>query len=248
MINAAGEFSYEMSIDDHTLWVVALDGAEIDPMEVTSAIIHPGETMDVELNADQTTGQFWIRARSLIAGDAPGTNWGDKPQVRLLDPAPEVNAILRYEGSQEGDPSTSTFRCTSTSRCKIFNCPYPAYPRDTYKECIPVANATSPSDIATRNQKEFGLDEPDIAEYFFNFGFQWGSSINANKFTYPPEPFVQNKDVPEELSCSRESCGPDVGCVCTHVVDIPFNKTIQFVFSNLHNLQTTTKLCTSVHT
>ena len=213
---------------------MASDGAEIQPIEVTSAFIQPGETTDVEIQANQTPGHYWIRARIPSAGTAvDGTVFGDRPIPRGGD-IKEVNAILRYEGVRiNGDPKSMPYSCDVTSKCKIFNCPFPAYPPEDNKECIPISGAFSSQSYAPVNKIEYGLNDQNIDEHFFNHAYSWGSSINGNRFLYPTEPFSQTKTIPPEMSCDRQSCAtPDVGCVCTNIMDIPFNKTMQFVLTN----------------
>ena len=53
-----------VSVDDHKLVVVATDGYDVEPMEMESIIINPGERYDFELLADQPVGNYWIRVDS----------------------------------------------------------------------------------------------------------------------------------------------------------------------------------------
>ncbi|XP_052281150.1 uncharacterized protein LOC127878662 [Dreissena polymorpha] len=46
-------FTYRVSIDAHTLTVVASDGYDIDPEEMESFVINPGERFDFEIMANQ---------------------------------------------------------------------------------------------------------------------------------------------------------------------------------------------------
>ena len=119
MLNAAAEFPFEISIDDHLLWIVASDGSEIQPVEVTSVFIQPGETMDVEIQADQIPGHYWIRARIPSAGIAvDGTVFGDRPIPRGGG-IKEVNAVLRYEGvTINGDPQSKPYFLVSLQSAK----------------------------------------------------------------------------------------------------------------------------------
>ena len=154
MVNAAAEYAFEISIDDHVLWVMASDGSDIEPMEVTSVIINPGETMDVEIQADQTPGHYWIRARIPSAGTAAdGTVVGDRPIPRGGD-IKEVNAILRYEGvTVNGDPQSKRYSCISSYKCRIFNCPFPAYPAKDNKTCLSMAMASSRNEHEEKSKR-----------------------------------------------------------------------------------------------
>ena len=92
IISATAEYIFELSIDNH-MWVVASDGAEIEPIEVNSVIIDTGETIDIEVNVDQVVGQYWMRARLLNAG-TDDINFGERPFPKGGD-IKEVKAIFK---------------------------------------------------------------------------------------------------------------------------------------------------------
>ncbi len=213
--------------------MVATDGAEIDPLEVTSAIIHPGETMDLEVHTNQSEGSYWIRAQTLREGVGGDIIFGEVPNPQVDDKVREVKAILRYQGSNfTKDPTTSAHTCSEKAPCKVFNCPFPAYPHSHNKQCIPISQARAHNADLERHQTEYGLNDTDVTELFFNFGFNWGSSINGKKFVYPSEPFSQSGNS-AEWSCDHQECShPDRGCSCTHKHELPFNRTIQMVLTN----------------
>jgi len=50
-----------VSVDGHSITVIASDGYDIEAEEAESFIINPGELFDFELLADQPVGNYWIR-------------------------------------------------------------------------------------------------------------------------------------------------------------------------------------------
>jgi FtsP/CotA-like multicopper oxidase with cupredoxin domain len=52
LVNAAADFSYAVSVDGHTLQLLALDGHDVVPINVDSIIVHPGESADFEIVPD----------------------------------------------------------------------------------------------------------------------------------------------------------------------------------------------------
>ena len=63
---------YELTVDDHALTVVATDGYDIKPLKVDIVLVHPGETVDFEITANQTSGKYWVRATTTMAGRKGG--------------------------------------------------------------------------------------------------------------------------------------------------------------------------------
>ncbi len=189
--------------------------------------------MDLEVDASQSGGSYWIRAQTLREGIGGDIKFGQLPNPKSDGTIREVKAIMRYQGEYSAeDPTTIAHTCSESSICKIFNCPFLTYPKTDYKECIPISEAKSRKADVNKHRIEYGLNETNIHEIFFNFGFNWGSSINGKKFVYPQEPFSQS-ELNAEWTCDREECiQPDKGCKCTHKYELPFNRTIQMVLTN----------------
>ncbi|KAG8686323.1 hypothetical protein FRC09_014200, partial [Ceratobasidium sp. 395] len=91
--SALGYFKFE--IDGHLLKIIEADGLPHQPVVVKSVEIHPGERYSIVVEANQTVGNYWIRA-PITARRSSNT----------LDPE-LVKAVLRYEGAPASDPTTS---------------------------------------------------------------------------------------------------------------------------------------------
>ncbi len=51
--------------------MVALDGFEIQPLQVDEVFVHPGETIDIVIVANQSPARYWVRAHTPRAGKGP---------------------------------------------------------------------------------------------------------------------------------------------------------------------------------
>ncbi|CAH1274669.1 Hypp5360 [Branchiostoma lanceolatum] len=216
LIHAGAEYTFRVSIDAHSMTVVANDGHDLEPVQVQSILVFPGESYDFEVIGDQPSGNYWIRAQTLWAGKGPDV----EPEDRLQ----EVKAILAYENAPaDEDPMTIMETCTENSPCRVLNCPFPTFPQGSNTECVYVSDLSS--------TKEYSMpDESEIEEYFFNFGFQLGSSVNGRKFATPKKPLVLK--APYDVTPCEATCETH-GCKCTYIAEIPLGKTIRFVLMNL---------------
>ncbi|KAL7634546.1 UNVERIFIED_CONTAM: hypothetical protein RMT77_014923 [Armadillidium vulgare] len=82
----------EISVQNHTLLVIASDGSNIKPLEVNSLVIYGGERWDFIINANQKPGTYFFKYRGRLLCDS------DFLSVHQV-------AVLRYEG-QTGFPNT----------------------------------------------------------------------------------------------------------------------------------------------
>lgn len=64
-INRTWNLFLQISIDDHSLNMIATDGAPFEKTEVESYIIYPGERFDFVVNASMAVKNYWIRFRGL---------------------------------------------------------------------------------------------------------------------------------------------------------------------------------------
>ena len=65
VINVGTMYQLRISVDDHNITVMATDGFDIEPLEVESFIINPGERYDFLLKTTQPIGNYWIRANTI---------------------------------------------------------------------------------------------------------------------------------------------------------------------------------------
>lgn len=88
---------YTFSIDGHGMTIIEADGINTAPVIANNITVYPGQRYSFILTANQTVGNYWIRAEPRagpdggIAGYTGGINSG----------------ILRYSGAPVADPTTS---------------------------------------------------------------------------------------------------------------------------------------------
>ncbi|KAG9309086.1 laccase C [Chiua virens] len=82
---------FNFTIDGHRMTIIEVDGNEVTPVQVDSIPIFAGQRYSVVVTANQTAGNYWIRA-----GPPGGTFTGG------------INsAILRYNGAPVQDPTSA---------------------------------------------------------------------------------------------------------------------------------------------
>ena len=228
MAHVGSDYLLKVSIDDHPLIAVASDGYEFEPIIVDCIILHPGETMDFGILANQQPGSYWMRVDTLQGRpDQNGQIKGGK-------------AVVSYTGYADVTEPTSTIpQCSQNRKCSVFNCPYPGYPTDMYTECISLADARSTLDGEFLKQN-FGLLDTDYEERFYSFSLHHGHlTINGRIHEHSRLPFFQ-EDAQEYMDfCDLEEDCSAAACICTHMQNLPYNRTIQMVvFSPFahHNL------------
>merc|ERR1712137_1240706 len=140
-------------------------------------------------------------------------------------------AVLRNRGASTsgsgGDPRSSRRPCTSMDRCKVLNCPFPAWPPSMFTDCLQV-------DQLKNADHDDVPPNSDVVEHFFNFVFE--PSINNRRFADPAAPPLTQPADANMIECADE-CDtrsfPQMPCECTHYRTIPFNTTVQVVAMNL---------------
>jgi len=216
--------------------LIALDGYDIQALSADSFMIQPGETIDFLFVPDQDTaqsGRYWLHARALevkIERDVEVVPW---------NVTHEVKAILAYDNETGTDPTSSEHPCTAEKPCRIFNCPFAFYPKDHNRTCLALTDARS-AYTPDWLDSEFGLNNVECKEYFFDFGFASGASINAVEFVMPRallRPARYDND-PYIVPCPDDVELQPNGDECTYLKQLPYNATIQVgLLSSVHVIQ-----------
>ncbi|KAJ3929520.1 MAG: laccase lcc6 [Lentinula lateritia] len=92
LVSISCDPNFVFSIDGHTFAVIEVDGVSHDPVVADSIQIFASQRYSFVLNANQTVGNYWIRANPSVGttGFTGGIN----------------SAILRYVGAPVADPVT----------------------------------------------------------------------------------------------------------------------------------------------
>ena len=260
LIGAQSLFAYRVSVDEHKMILVAMDGALVQPETFDYIIIHSGERYDFllktlsesELN-DKQRNNFIIRAETLEVEFEK-----NKPLVK-----PNIaEAILHYDTTTPPTPLMSTeyediaknsipvsTRCTENKACRAFNCPFKNYPPSYNINCTHVHEIKSMFPLMDESELPDAQVMDDKDKVFLNFGFEGArqtSAINARNMKLPSKPLSlltssQRKEIKGKEFCTRLNdssiCNSNAEaatlpeCTCTHVKEINTDSSIQMVFS-----------------
>ena len=248
LIGAQEGYAYKFSIDGHKLTVVATDGYWIKPIDdVDYIIIQTGERYDFLLNATENVKDYWIRAETLEINKTSGG-----PPYPTLNHVAE--AILHYkEGTERGNPdheipsteyesiknNSPARNCSNDKKCKAVNCPFEKFHPSYNITCINVQNFSL---LEPTPDNELPKPQASCQDctHFINFNFEGSSStssVNGRNFILPSfPPQTQNKDFRTKSPICNNSadCNPStIDCSCVYKIDIPYMKTVQFVFSSI---------------
>ncbi|CAF3213500.1 unnamed protein product [Rotaria sp. Silwood2] len=89
IISAASQFAYSLSIDQHNLTIVAMDGVYVNSYTIQEMYIDIGQRYDVLVHMNQPIDLYWIRINATNNRDEIGS---------------QFHAILQYEGASDADP------------------------------------------------------------------------------------------------------------------------------------------------
>ncbi|XP_046583057.1 laccase-2-like [Haliotis rubra] len=216
VIGAGHLYPFRVSVHDHDLTIVASDGYDLRPEIAESFIINPGERIDFIINTNNAVDNYWILAQSIEKG---------------VDHKAE--AILRYEGAPDAEPTTSRRTCTAALPCRVVNSPFTNFP---------ISNTKT---VRFDELKSLPDDDPappitpgKFKEHFLNFGFpgysHFPGQVNGHKFKMPVVSALSQIDE-VDTSCSREDCGFNKTCHCTFTLNLKYGDTVQLVFLNMGN-------------
>ncbi|XP_046583061.1 laccase-like [Haliotis rubra] len=215
VIAAGNLFPFRVSVHGHELTIVASDGYDLRPEVAESFVINPGERMDFIINTTNTVDNYWIVAQTLEEG---------------VDHKAE--AIFRYEGAAETEPTTFRRTCSASSPCRVINCPFTYYPLP-HTECLRFDQLRSltedPAPPVTAGK---------FKEHFFNYAFPgltlYPGQVNGRAFTMPTVSALTQLDE-IHTTCDKADCGDEKTCHCTYKVDLTYGDTIQMVLLNMGN-------------
>ncbi|XP_053398492.1 uncharacterized protein LOC123558060 [Mercenaria mercenaria] len=223
----------QISIDGHTLTMMASDGNPFDKIEVDSFNIFPGERFDFMLNASQPVGNYWVRARGLA-------DCGVKQAKQV--------AILRYEGASEEDPVGNTTWEDADRMGKKLN----PWNKKGDENNIQVSDLKSRLDgkaaLKVTPDKKFylAMDFNKIDNYHFHdVSFYPISAVERPQHLYMPQmnhvtlrlpsspPLSQHSDLDEGEFCNHMTTGSknctEEFCECVYRLHVQLNDTVEII-------------------
>lgn len=229
----------EISVDNHTILVIASDGHYIEPIMVDSLVSYAGERFDFIVKANQPVGNYWIRIKGLEDCDERFTSAHQAAILRYNDAEDELpNGNLSYDFQRGGFQMNSLNRGTGhvdsvaivettsletdTPELLTEHTDYKFYVRfDFYDKDFPHFNHPDLyPNVGVANK----------SERFF------GPQLNHISMKMPLTPFLIGREQNDEskycnsssLSARNINCQKDF-CECTHVLQVPLNSTVEVI-------------------
>lgn len=231
----------ELSIDNHTMTMIASDGSEFVPVEVDSFVSYAGERFDFILNANQRVSNYWIRAKGLMDCDERFTS-------------AHQTAILRYVDAVEEEPAElPSYNHTRTGI--MLNA------LNKGQEDAGVISIASVKSLLKEDAQERRLLQKDVDFKFYIYYDFYGKNntnfhkpnmygfeqVGDNQKLYSPQlnhismrlphfplmparHMIDNDTFCNSYTMAREgrNCKTEF-CQCPHVLEVPMNATVELV-------------------
>ncbi|KAK3775407.1 hypothetical protein RRG08_013252 [Elysia crispata] len=234
--NAVFECPIQISVDGHTLTVIASDGGPIEPFTADSFHILSGERYDFILYADKTTTlrNYWIRARGMVL-------CGFKKAHQV--------AVLHYAGAPDVDPPEPT-DWDSSIRGGILLNPWNGPSSDNEVE-ITRMRAELPDEndgvLTSVPDKKFYMgmlfNRVDSLKYNNPDLYPLSVVVSKKRILSPQINFISSKlpaspplsqynDIPKSQYCNEFTVQTDCSkewCSCTHKVDVSLGDLVELV-------------------
>ncbi|XP_044007229.1 L-ascorbate oxidase-like isoform X2 [Aphidius gifuensis] len=232
----------EVSVDNHTIYIVATDGNNIEPVEVESFVTYAGERFDFIIMMDQDVGNYWMRFRGLMDCDKRFTS------------AHQV-AILSYQGADDNEPNDNVAYDIPLS--------HPSFENQTILQLNSLNKGTESLDSISmplleslEPNDESNTREPDYQFYlsydFYDkdnsnfhrkdlYGFHQVNSKKGRVYTpqlnhitmkLPSFPLLSQRElIKEDQFCNSSSVKncKNVFCSCTHVLQVKLNSVVEVI-------------------
>ena len=220
--------------------LIAADGFLIQPIpNLDYIIIHAAERYDFVVEANQdSASNYWIRAETLEINTTSNT------QAPYANFNHQALAVLHYQdapapvGPELGNIPHNPPDCV-TDGCIAANCPFQSFHESYNIACLhPAQNFRllnpTPDDVLPDAEPDEGQ------EYFFNFGYHGETDLPANingrlfqspTFSLATQRSEISNDTLDLCPTADYSCFD--GCQCTHMMELPFGKTVRFVLTSI---------------
>lgn len=228
----------EISIDNHTLLIIASDGHYIEPISVDSLISYAGERFDFVIDCHQPIGNYWIRVKGLLDCDE-----------RFF--SAHQGAVLHYVGAKNDIPNLNLVY--EYQRDGIQMNSLNKGPGHIDSVAIVEATALEPDTSEL-------LEEHTEYKFFIYYDFNdinfpqfnnpnlysisnvsnqekfYGPQLNHISMEMPSKPFLiwreRNNEyefcnssslLEQNIDCEKQFCS------CNHILQVPLNATIEVI-------------------
>ncbi|XP_055592894.1 uncharacterized protein LOC129744412 [Uranotaenia lowii] len=244
-INAASHVCpLELQIANHTLEIIASDSFNLQPITVNTLVTTSGERYDFVLNANQPTGDYWIRLRATGPCEIRELSqlavlsyrsWSVPEEEIAFPPASSAEDTMDYHESLFENTTYANHPNTTcgSSRPDVCITDFQAYETDEsvvsgtpdHEFFLGFRNTPLPFDIAFAENSH---------EHFMNIrnNIILQGVINNLSFTYPPFSLLtQTELIDESMFCDihnrPERCSDQTLCTCIHRLKIELNSLVE---------------------
>ncbi|XP_076175600.1 uncharacterized protein LOC143150907 [Ptiloglossa arizonensis] len=233
-----GTCSAILTIEGHSLIVIATDGRPIKPTVVNSIVSFAGERYDFVLNTNRTPGSYWIQLRAL--DNCANSKIQSVAKLQYTNASGDQATPLP---TYDSGISTGIVMNAIDSGCNSVNSV------NSTQICINNLQSAEEVDPAILKEKPdlqfyltIGLFSYELQELFTpntynNFlvpatDVSAAALINGISYEAPPSPLIsQSQDLPEDQFCNIDNLPPGCNgtCSCTHMINIPLNSVVEII-------------------
>ncbi|XP_014606094.1 PREDICTED: L-ascorbate oxidase-like isoform X1 [Polistes canadensis] len=249
----AGSCPITISIDNHSLFLITLDGHPIEPQYVTSITLAKGERADFVLKASKKISSYWMNIKTVKKCGTTIPVYGAaivKYKGSPIDNLPSMNSddtLMDQKENQEMETNRIAMTTVHKETCNnpenlclnkiqgIRKMPKSLTTKTDMTIYLPINYIMQ----STNSEENGGVDIKSL-------------NINNITFTYPSSPLLtQSGDIPEGLLCtgndeddrnennetslSSRKCRHDDNkdtndtCECVHIRYIPLGATVEII-------------------
>ncbi|KAG5870795.1 hypothetical protein JTB14_035288 [Gonioctena quinquepunctata] len=241
----------ELSIDNHTFWVISTDGNDIVPIKASSLVLYSGERFDIIVSATQPDNLYWIRVKG---HQDCGEDYNKVFQV----------AVLEYKGIR------ATIEDYPKAHVDFENAHIDGVQINGVNRGVESNKSfISMPDLESLNEWDISLTEKPDIKYVISFDFEEIDNSNyqrAPHYGYYDFPagselrrttpqlnhislkmpnfalLPQRDQIPDGLFCNRENmvdknCTTQE-CLCYHGIQIPLDSVVEVIFIDEGNNST----------
>ena len=139
-----------------------------------------------------------------------------------------AKAILRYNKTSTEIPTTKRMNCSQEKPCRVLNCQFSNFAANTHTICDKI------DDLISSDVDDTPSYDENSKEYFMNFvQIPGGMGVDGKIFEHPGvNSLTQSEDISIHINCDKCEKIKNKGCACQNELNIPFNRTIQMVWTN----------------
>ncbi|XP_062618571.1 uncharacterized protein LOC134280159 [Saccostrea cucullata] len=213
--------AFEISIDDHTLIIVAIDGNDVEPFKTDVVTISPAERVDFIVFAGRSPNNYNINFVTAATRFATGKKMTNRQRTY---------GVLNYQGVNKYlTPVPRHRECTHILPCIVVNQVYGLYPMNTHIVNVPITNLKSTPWALKKNPVPLVGPGDSRQLFFLNFHLEDnGPRINGIKFRLPTSALQTYPGPDAVVPCGPGTCN-EKECRCTHMLKLGLGNIIDFV-------------------